>query len=95
MILVFASCRREKVKVLWDEWHGVEYFQNGNKSNEFNLLSDSLGKWTVDGKWNEWFDNGKPKFQALLRNNWTVNKWQEWDSAGNIKEGEKPVNITF
>ena|GEM_PF-6925973 len=76
-------------------WHGVDYFENGNKSIESNLFKDSLGNWTVDGKWIEWFDNGKQKFEATIKNNWTVGKWQQWDTLGIVKEGNKPINITF
>jgi antitoxin component YwqK of YwqJK toxin-antitoxin module len=77
------------------QWHGFDYYENGNKSIESNLSQNSLDNWTVDGKWNEWFDNGKLKFQATIKFNWTVGKWQQWDSVGNFKEGEKPINITF
>lgn len=76
-------------------WHGFDYYDNGNKSLEINLLKDSLDNWTIDGKWNQWFDNGKQKFQAVLKNNWTIGKWQKWDSLGNISEGEQAINITF
>jgi len=76
-------------------WHGFDYYENGNKSIEYHLLKDNSDKWTVDGNWKEWFDNGKDKFQATLKNNWTFGKWQQWDTTGNLQEGEKQINITF
>ena len=76
-------------------WHGFDYFANGKKSIECNLVKDILDNWTVEGNWNEWYENGRDKFQATVKNNWTIGKWQEWDTAGNLKVGDKPINITF
>lgn len=77
------------------KWHGFDCYESGNKSIENNLFNDGYDNWTVNGKWNEWFENGKQKFQATVENNWTMGKWKQWDSAGNLKEGEKPINIMF
>lgn len=76
-------------------WHGIDYFENGQKSNEAFLLRDSIGNWVVDGSYKEWYVNGKPKLEALLRNNKTVGKWRSWNEQGDTEEGEKPFPITF
>ena len=84
-----------EVDTINHRWHGVDYYENGNKSIECNLLKDSLDNWTIYGTWKEWFDNGKDKFQATLKNNWTTGKWQQWDTTGNLTEGEKAINFTL
>jgi len=76
-------------------WHGFDYYENGTKSLDCILHSDSLDNMTVDGEWTEWFDNGQPKFKAVIKKNWTVGKWQQWDHAGNFKEGDSAINIKF
>jgi antitoxin component YwqK of YwqJK toxin-antitoxin module len=84
-----------EVDTVEHRWQGFDYYENGSKSIESNLFNDSLDNWTVDGRWDEWFENGKQKFHATVKNNWTVGKWQQWNNTGNLKEGEKPINITF
>jgi antitoxin component YwqK of YwqJK toxin-antitoxin module len=76
-------------------WHIFQYFDNGIKSFESNLLKDSLNNWKLEGEWAEWYENGKPKIKAILKDNWTVGKWQQWDSAGKLQEGDKPLRIRF
>lgn len=93
-----GKLKRELIEIdtIKKYWKAFDYFENGNKFLETDLYSDSIGNWTIDGKYNEWFENGNKKFIAVIRNNWTFGKWQEWDNKGTlIKEGKKPMNITF
>lgn len=77
-------------------WHGAEYFENGAKAIDFNLLNDNLDNWIIDGNWIQLYQNGQKQFQAVMRNNWTVGKWQKWNDKGDlIKEDSTPINITF
>ncbi|MBS1660190.1 MAG: hypothetical protein JST68_03975 [Bacteroidetes bacterium] len=76
-------------------WHGIDYLEDGSKAVESNLTKDSLNNWTYNGQWKSWYHNGKPSFEANMKDNWSIGKWSEWDSSGNLHQGIKPVNITL
>lgn len=93
----YPSGRLKRIFVETDtakrQWHGIEFYENGKKGFESNMLSDSADNMHLDGGWSEWFSNGGLKMKAIMKNNWTVGKWQKWDSAGKLEEGEKPMHI--
>ncbi len=77
-------------------WHGIDYFENGQKSIESYLLKDTSDKWIIEGKWLEWYENGRLKLEAIMKNNSSFGKWTKWNEKGEIKEiSEKPFTITF
>jgi antitoxin component YwqK of YwqJK toxin-antitoxin module len=99
---VFCWYPSGKLKRNWVEedsvdhrWHGFDFYENGKKSLECTVHMDSLDIPTIDGEWTEWFDNGNLKFKASIRKNWTVGKWQQWDEAGKLTEGDSVLNLKF
>ena len=84
-----------EVDTIQHYWHGLDYLEDGSKIVECNLTKDSGNNWLFNGDWKSWYHNGKQSFQATMKDNWTAGKWQEWDSAGNKHEGQKPINITL
>jgi antitoxin component YwqK of YwqJK toxin-antitoxin module len=77
------------------KWHGFDFYESGKKSASYNLFNYGDDKWRVDGEWSEWFKNGQQKFQATVQSNWTAGEWMQWDSAGRLTKGQKPINLVF
>ncbi|HEY6901753.1 MAG TPA: hypothetical protein VI233_13955 [Puia sp.] len=84
-----------EVDTIQHNWHGTDYLEDGKKIVESNLTKDSLNNWILNGEWKSWYHNGKPSFEANIKDNWTTGTWRQWDSTGAIHEGQKPVNITL
>lgn len=77
-------------------WRNIDYYENGAKHIECYLTKDSSDKFSLNGLFREWHDNGQLKFVATFKDSWTVGKWQEYELNGKLKEeSDKPFRIMF
>ncbi|HEV3413886.1 MAG TPA: hypothetical protein VG101_15500 [Puia sp.] len=77
------------------QWHGTDYYENGEKLTECYLTADSLGDLAIEGDYKAWYPNGNPRMQATAKSDWSIGKWRRWDSAGTLEEGDSTIGLTY
>ncbi len=97
LVCYYPSGKLKRVVIEVDKiknyWHNIDYFENGNKSIECDQFQqpDSI---VLEGRYQEWHENGQKAFEAILKDNWTIGKWKTWDENGNlIEESSAQIRI--
>jgi antitoxin component YwqK of YwqJK toxin-antitoxin module len=85
-----------EIDTIRNYWHGSEYFENGKQSLDNYMFQVQDDKYTVEGPFHEWYENGQLKYKATVKNGYTIGKSQSWNENGMLI-GEKidSLKITF
>jgi antitoxin component YwqK of YwqJK toxin-antitoxin module len=77
-------------------WHNIDYYENGKINIDCYQINDGADNFILNGLFQEWYDNGKPKFKATFKDGWTVGKWMEFEVNGKLKEeSDKSFSISL
>jgi antitoxin component YwqK of YwqJK toxin-antitoxin module len=76
-------------------WHGIDYYESGQKSTESSLTADSGGALSIEGDYQAWYASGRLKIQATAEDGWSTGKWQRWDSAGVLEAGDTTIGLSY
>lgn len=96
LICYYPSGKLKRVVIEKDKsknyWFNIDYYENGAKALECYQFQQ-VNKIVLTGKYIEWYDNGQKAFEGLLKNNWTVGKWTQWDETGVRNQSSEQFRI--